>query len=84
MSPVAPMPHVALVGANGLKAWVIEVSGELSITRVGPLALLLPVAVLLAVAEVVDPGVELVLGLEEHAATPAAVKTTAAAALNRL
>ena len=80
------MPHVALVGANGLKAWVIEVSGELSITRVGPLALVLVLPVLLAVAEVeaFDPGVELVLGLEEHAATPAVTITTAAAAMNRL
>jgi hypothetical protein len=51
-------------------------------TRVGPVLLVLPV--LLAVAEVFDPGVELVLGLEEHAATPTAVKTTAAAAMNRL
>jgi hypothetical protein len=74
------MPQVALVGANGLKAWVIEVSGELSITRVAPVPLVLPVLL----AEDVDPGVELVLGLEEHAARPTAVNTTAAAAMNRL
>jgi hypothetical protein len=53
-------------------------------TRVGALP---PLAVEVAVALPlvgVDPGVELVLGLEEHAATPTAVNTTAAAAMNRL
>jgi hypothetical protein len=71
------MPQEALVTANGLKAWVIEVSGELSITRVEAVPPLL-------VVDFVDPGVELVLGLEEHAATPAVTRTTAAAAMNRL
>ena len=40
MSPVAPMPYGAPVGTNGLNAWVMVVSGELSMTRVFPVALL--------------------------------------------
>ncbi len=80
MSPVAPIPQAALVGANGLNASVIEVSGELSITRVLPV-----LGVLVALPEdCVDPGAaELELGLEEHAAMPAASRPAAAAAMNR-
>jgi hypothetical protein len=51
-------------------------------TRVFPVPLVLPVAVPLLLG--VDPGAALVLGLDEHAAMPAAVTTTAAAAMNRL
>jgi hypothetical protein len=80
MSPVAPIPQAALVGANGLNASVIEVSGELSITRVLPV---LGVLVVLP-EDCVDPGAaELELGLEEHAAMPAASRPAAAAAMNR-
>src|SRR6266699_7203391 len=66
MSPVAPMPHGAPVGTNGLKLWVMVDSGELSMTRVLPVAL--------PVLEFVPP--ELVL-LDEHAASPAASKPAA-------
>src|SRR6266704_71054 len=34
MSPSAPMPKMAWVAMNGLNAWVIVLSGELSITSV--------------------------------------------------
>src|SRR5436190_5130731 len=34
MSPSAPMPKMAWVGTNGLNAWVIVLSGELSMMRV--------------------------------------------------
>ena len=57
--------------ANGLKAWVIEVSGELSITRVFPVV----VPWLLDV----EPELEL-----EQAASPAASRPTVATAKNRL
>ena len=33
MSPVAPIPYAAAVGANGLKSCVMVLSGELSITK---------------------------------------------------
>ena len=74
MSPVAPMPHGAPVGTNGLKAWVMVDSGELSMTRVLPV--------------VAAPVVELELPeldpLDEHAASPAASKPAAPTARNRL
>src|SRR6266567_4102682 len=55
------MPYAAWVGTNGLKAWVMVVSGELSMTSL--------------VALVVEPGV-LPLGLDEHAASPAQTTVT--------
>src|ERR1700761_2872975 len=76
MSPVAPMPYAACVGANGLKACVMVDSGELSITRVLPMALLL-----------VPEELELELELDpelEHAASPAASTPAAATAKSRL
>jgi hypothetical protein len=71
------MPWGASVETNGLKAWVIVDSGELSMTRVFPVALLVPVEL------------ELVLGLElelelEHAASPAASRPAAPTAKSRL
>jgi hypothetical protein len=65
------MPQGAPVGTNGLNVWVMVVSGELSITRVFPVALL--------VLEVL--GLELEL---EHAASPAASRPAAPTAKSRL
>jgi len=69
------MPCGARVETNGLKACVIEVSGELSITRVFPV--LVP---LLAELDV-EPELELEL---EHAASPAASRPAVATAKSRL
>jgi hypothetical protein len=55
------------VTANGLNAWVMDVSGELSMTRVFPIV----------EAELDELVLELVL---EHAATPAASKQAATTA----
>src|SRR5947209_19383856 len=74
MSPVAPMPQGAPVGTNGLKLCVMVDSGELSMTRV------LPVAAAL-VLEPALPELEL---LDEHAASPAASKPAAPTAKSRL
>src|SRR5712675_1337463 len=61
----------------GLNAWVIVDSGELSMTRVLP--------VIAAPLELEpDPGLELELGLDEHAAIPPASTPAAATAKNRL
>src|SRR5271166_167716 len=68
MSPVAPMPQGSPVGTNGLKSWVMEVSGELSMTRVFPVVV----------------AVELVLELDEHAASPPASTAAAVTASSRL
>src|SRR5215468_5725686 len=68
MSPVAPMPHAAWVGTNGLNAWVIVLSGELSIVSVG---------------EELELD-ELGEVLDEHAATPAARTATALTATSVL
>ena len=38
MRPVAPMPWGAAVDTNGLKSWVMALSGELSITSSGAVA----------------------------------------------
>src|SRR5271165_1013758 len=70
MSPVAPMPQASPVGTNGLKSWVMEVSGELSMTRVLPVVLALELA--------------LVLELDEHAASPPASTAAAPTANSRL
>src|SRR5215470_5807035 len=74
MSPVAPMPHGAPVGTNGLKVWVMVDSGELSMTSCLPV--------------VAAPVVELELPeldpLDEHAASPAASKPAAPTAKSRL
>jgi hypothetical protein len=67
------MPQGAPVGTNGLKLWVMVDSGELSMTRVLPVAL--PVLELLA------PELE---PLDEQAASPAASKPAAPTARNRL
>jgi len=67
------MPQGAPVGTNGLKLWVMVDSGELSMTRVFPVAL--PVFVF--VAPELEP-------LDEHAASPAASKPAAPTARNRL
>jgi len=72
MRPVAPIPQGAPVGTYGLKDWVMLDSGELSMTRVFPvavLALVLP---------------ELGLLLDEHAASPAASRPAAPTAKSRL
>jgi len=66
------MPWGASVETNGLKAWVIVDSGELSMTRVFPVALLVPVELEL----------ELVPELE-HAASPAASRPAAPTAKSR-
>jgi hypothetical protein len=68
------MPQGAPVATKGLNDWVMTVSGELSITRVFPVAL--------AFAEL-----ELALGLElelEHAASPAASNPAAPTTKSRL
>src|SRR5579859_3531016 len=76
MSPVAPMPQGAPVGTNGLKDWVMVDSGELSITRVFPVA---------AAPPVFEPVLPEELGLlDEHAASPAASKPAAPTAKSRL
>jgi hypothetical protein len=67
------MPQGAPVGTNGLKVWVMVDSGELSMTRVFPVAL--------PVFEFVPPELE---WLDEHAASPAASKPAAPTARNRL
>jgi hypothetical protein len=63
------MPLIAELPANGLKFWVMLVSGEDSITRAGPVAVaaleLEPAAGELLVVEGVDE-------LDEQAARPAA------------
>jgi hypothetical protein len=64
------------VVTNGLNAWVIEVSGELSMTRVFPVVVALPVEPELAFV--------LELVLDEQAATPAASRTAADRAKNCL
>jgi hypothetical protein len=69
------MPQGAPVGTNGLKLWVMVDSGELSMTRV------LPVAVPAFVLVPVPPELEL---LDEHAASPAASKPAAPTARSRL
>src|SRR5438045_4079781 len=74
MSPVAPMPQGAPVGTNGLKVWVIVDSGELSITRVFPVA----------AEPVLEPVVPELVLLDEHAASPAASKPAAPTAKSRL
>ena len=56
---------------NGLNAWVMEVSGELSMTRVFPVVLALELA-------------ELELELDEHAASPPASTAAAATVSSRL
>jgi hypothetical protein len=61
------------VVANGLKAWVIEVSGELSITRVFPVV----------VPVLAELGPELEVELEQ-AASPAASRPAVATAKSRL
>jgi hypothetical protein len=66
------MPQGAPVGTNGLNVWVMVDSGELSMTRVFPVALLL----------LVVPGLELLD--DEHAASPAASKPAAPTAKSRL
>src|SRR6516165_10034217 len=63
MSPSAPMPKMAWVGTNGLNAWVIVLSGELSMTSV------------LEEPELFDPVVEV---LDPQAAAPAARRAAAA------
>jgi hypothetical protein len=68
------MPHGAPVGTNGLKLWVMVDSGELSMTRVFPVAVEL-------VFEPVLPELE---PLDEHAASPAASRPAAPTARNRL
>src|SRR5581483_6620239 len=75
MSPVAPMPQGAPVGTNGLKVWVMVDSGELSMTRVLPVA----------EEPVFEPEFPEELGLlDEHAASPAASKPAAPTAKSRL
>src|ERR1700746_376205 len=68
MSPSAPIPQIAWGATNGLNAWVIVLSGELSMVSVGEeLALEEPDEV-----------------LDEHAATPAARTATAVTATSFL
>src|SRR5580700_5946012 len=69
MSPSAPMPQMAWVAMNGLNAWVIVLSGELSMINVG-------------VAADFDELGELLD--EPHAATPAARMATALTATSFL
>jgi hypothetical protein len=64
------MPQGAPVGTKGLNDWVMAVSGELSMTRVFPVALVFA---------------ELELALElEHAASPAASNPAAPTTKSRL
>src|SRR6516165_4501683 len=72
MSPSAPMPKMAWVGTNGLNAWVIVLSGELSMMRV-------PEAEEFEFE--FDEPVEL---LDEHAPTPAARSAAAVTAASFL
>jgi hypothetical protein len=73
MSPVAPIPQGVPVGTNGLNVWVMAVSGELSMTRVFHVALL-----------VFEPELALELGLAlEHAASPPASTAAAPTARRR-
>ncbi len=60
------------MGTNGLNAWVMAVSGELSMTRVLPV-----------VAALLELDAELELELE-HAASPVASKQAVAAAKSHL
>jgi hypothetical protein len=69
------MPYAAPVDTYGLKSWVIEVSGELSITRV---------AAELLVPDDDDDAPPPLEALDEHAATPAASSPADATATNRL
>src|ERR1700722_5012366 len=63
MSPVEPIPHAASVGTNGLNAWTIVLSGELS---------------MVSVADEFEPEPdEPPEVLDEHAAAPAASRTAA-------
>src|SRR6266516_1902819 len=70
MSPSAPMPKMAWVGTNGLNAWVIVLSGELSMMRVPE-----------AEEFEFDEPVEL---LDEHAPAPAARSAAATTAASFL
>jgi hypothetical protein len=70
------MPCGAAVETKGLKSWVIEVSGELSMTSVFPAVLELPEPEL-----AFEPDEEL---LDEQAPSPAASRPTAATASTRL
>src|SRR5215831_1512135 len=72
MSPSAPMPKMAWVGTNGLNAWVIVLSGELSMMRV-------PEAEEFEFE--FDEPVEL---LDPHAAAPAARRAAAVTAASFL
>src|SRR5215472_18296723 len=72
MSPSAPMPKMAWVGTNGLNAWVIVLSGELSMVRV-------PEAEEFEFE--FDEPVEL---LDPHAAAPAARRAAAVTAASFL
>ena len=65
------MPCGAAVDTNGLKSWVMVVSGELSMTRVSDD---------LDEVDFDEPGA----GVDEHAATPAASRPTAAMATTPL
>ncbi len=71
MSPVAPMPCGAAVGTNGLKSWVIVLSGELSMTRV-------PEA-----PELEEPPPPPLVAPEPHALSPAASSPAAATTVSR-
>jgi hypothetical protein len=68
------MPQAGSVVMNGLNAWVMAVSGELSMTRVFPVA----------VPVFAAPGLELELELDEQAASPPASTPAAATAQSRL
>src|SRR6267154_1832862 len=70
MSPSAPMPKMAWVGMNGLNAWVIVLSGELSMVRVAE-----------EEEFELDAPVEL---LDEHAPAPAARRAAAVTAASFL
>jgi hypothetical protein len=68
------MPQAAEVVLNGLKSWVMAVSGELSMTRVFPVA----------VPAFAEPEPEFELELDEQAASPPASTPAAATAQSRL
>ena len=72
MSPVAPMPQMAWVGMNGLNAWVIVLSGELSMVRVAE-----------EEEEEFEPDAPVEL-LDEHAPAPAARRAAAVTAASFL
>src|ERR1700677_4544783 len=79
MRPVAPIPWGAAGDTKGLKSCVMLFSGELSMTSVAPLVLPLPVDA--EVAELEAPPEALVVELlEEQAASPPAMRPTAAIA----